>query len=212
MNIEKLLILSPHTDDAELGAGGTIHKFLKNGVEIKWIVFSKCEASLQGMPKETLHKEFLNVMKLLKIKNHSFKVYDFPVRIFDRYRQEILEILVKEKINFKPDLVIGPSLNDFHQDHHVISNEMFRAFKNTSSILGYDLPWNNINTSSTYFEILSEDNINFKEKMLSCYKSQLKKKRSYFNNNFIRKFAELNGFLVNKKYAESFNVLKLISE
>ena len=35
-----------------------------------------------------------------------------------------------------------PSESDVHQDHQTIYNESIRAFK-FSSILGYEMPWNN---------------------------------------------------------------------
>ncbi len=39
-NLQNVLILSPHTDDAELGAGGTIARFVEEGKKIHYIAFS----------------------------------------------------------------------------------------------------------------------------------------------------------------------------
>ena len=66
-----------------------------------------------------------------------FKLYLLPVRIFLDYRQHILDTMIRIRDDIKPDLVIMPSLNDTHQDHNVVSNEGFRAFKR-NSILGYE--------------------------------------------------------------------------
>jgi len=44
--MERVLILSPHTDDAELGCGGFICKLLERNVKIFWIVFSTAKESL----------------------------------------------------------------------------------------------------------------------------------------------------------------------
>lgn len=53
--MKKILVLSPHTDDAELGAGGTIQKYIEQKKEILWVVFSTAEESLpEGMPKNTI--------------------------------------------------------------------------------------------------------------------------------------------------------------
>ena len=38
-NFKKILVLAPHTDDAELGCGGTIAKFIEVGKEVFWAVF-----------------------------------------------------------------------------------------------------------------------------------------------------------------------------
>lgn len=55
------------------------------------------------------------------------------------------------KREFKPDIVIGPSINDCHQDQRVVSVEMIRTSKTTSSILSYEFPWNHIKYNSQYF-------------------------------------------------------------
>ena len=44
--IMKYLLLAPHTDDIELGCGGTVVKLLEDGNEIHWVVFSTAEDSV----------------------------------------------------------------------------------------------------------------------------------------------------------------------
>jgi len=137
----KVLVLSPHTDDAELGCGGTIIKLLEGGNEVFWVVFSTAEDSLpEDLPKDTLKREYFDVLKALGLNKNECKVFDFKVRNLYNFRQEILEDLVKTRDEYHPDVVIGPSLNDLHQDHQVVAHEMVRAFKTTSSIICYELP------------------------------------------------------------------------
>ncbi len=210
--MNKVLILSPHTDDAELGAGGTIHKYLKQGREIFWIVFSTAEESLpMNMPKDTLEKEFISVTKKLNLKKNQFQINKFHVRKLHENRQEILELLVKIRNEFKPDLVIGPSLNDFHQDHIVVATEMVRAFKSSASIISYELPWNNVVFHTQYFEKLTKEQIESKIEMLDCYQSQVLKNRNYFNKEFIFGLAKTRAVQVNADYAESFEVIRWIN-
>ena len=79
--MNKVLIISPHTDDAELGAGGTIYKYLKQGRDIFWLVLSTAEESLpDNMPADTLEKEYLGVVKKLKLKKKQFLIKKFKVR------------------------------------------------------------------------------------------------------------------------------------
>ena len=62
----KILVISPHTDDAELGTGGTINKFINQGDDLYWIVLSIAEESVIGNRPRNIHKtEFLNVIKLI---------------------------------------------------------------------------------------------------------------------------------------------------
>ena len=203
----KVLLLSPHTDDVELGAGGTVIKLLKQGHEIKWIVFSTAKKSVpKNLNSDILKDEFLRVTQLLKIRD--YEIFDFPVREFSKFRQDILEELVKIRNNFKPELVIGPSLNDIHQDHQVIANEMARAFKMHSSIISYELPWNNIKFRTEFFSILKREEVDMKVKMLGCYKSQIIKKRPYFDKDFIYGLARTRGTQVNSDFAEAFEVIR----
>ncbi|MFA5246151.1 MAG: PIG-L family deacetylase [Pedobacter sp.] len=203
----KILILSPHIDDAEFGAGATIRKFTDN--TFCWIAFSDCAESLpEGFPEETLRKEFKQICKLYGIDNYT--VANFPVRNFTSHRQEILEILFKARNEFNPDLVIGPSLNDTHQDHTVIANEMIRAFKNTS-IISYELPWNNLKSVNNYYVRITSEQLEFKLKVLSLYESQIVKNRPYSNPEFIESLAKVRGTQINVQYAEAFELIRWIN-
>ena len=205
----RILVLSPHADDAELGAGGSIVRFLEEKHEIMWVVFSTAEDSLPPLlPPTALKEEFLRVVNYLGIKN--YRVYNYKVRRLHVHRQEILEHLVEIRDSYNPDLVIGPSLNDFHQDHQTVSYEMIRAFKVTASIICYELPWNHVNFSTQLFIKLRKSHIDKKIKMLMFYKSQILKGRKYFNPEFIKGLAKTRGIQCNAEYAEAFEVVRWI--
>lgn len=208
---KRILILSPHTDDAELGCGGSIIKFLEEGNEILWCVFSSAEESVpENFPKDTIKKEFLDVCEKLSLNENQYIIFNYEVRRLPDYRQEILEILVDIKKNFKPHLVIGPSLNDFHQDHLVVANEMIRAFKTSSSIISFELPWNHVTFSNQMFVRLNESHIRKKIELLSCYNSQVIKNRNYFSEEFIFGLAKTRGVQINNEFAEAFEVIRWI--
>tara|TARA_Y100001954_G_C15795003_1_gene597138 strand:- start:32 stop:670 length:639 start_codon:yes stop_codon:yes gene_type:complete len=208
---KKILFLSPHTDDVELGAGGTLCKYIENNYQIYWLVFSTAVESVpKGMPKNTLRLEFLNVIKKLGLNSKNFKIFDIPVRRFNEHRQSILESLINVRNSFKPDLVIGPSQYDIHQDHRVISNEMVRAFKSNCSILGYELPWNNPKFKSQYFEKIDKSLMDKKYEILKSYSSQISLNRNYFDKDFIFGLARTRGVQINSKYAEAYEVIRWI--
>ena len=205
----KILILSPHTDDAELGCGGAIAKFIEEKHKILWIVFSTAEESLpKGLPKDTLKKEFLKVVKNLGLNEKNYKIHNFKVRHLHKNRQDVLEELIKVRDEFKPELVIIPSLNDYHQDHQVVSNEAVRAFKTTSSIIGYELPWNHITFDTNLFIRLEERHIKKKYELLQKYESQFKRKRNYFSKEYIFGLSKVRGTQCNAEYSESFEVIR----
>lgn len=210
---EKILILSPHTDDAELGCGGSIVKFIENGKQVLWVAFSTAEDSLpSNLESDTLVKEFKNVIKYLNLGDKSFKIFNFKVRKLSERRQDVLEALVKIRKDFKPDLVIGPSLNDFHQDHFVVANEMIRAFKTSASIICYELPWNHVKFDTQYFMKLEDYHIKKKIELLNFYQSQFYVKRHYFTEDFIKGLAHTRGAQVGSSYAEAFEVIRWIQD
>lgn len=205
----RVLVLSPHTDDAELGCGGTIIKLMEDGHEIFWVVFSTAVDSLApGLPKDTLKREYFNVIEDLRLKKDHCKVFDFKVRNLNNYRQEILEDLVETRNQYNPNLVIGPSLNDHHQDHQVIAHEMVRAFKAASSIICYELPWNHISFNTQCFNKLNKEQIERKCAILGNYRSQIIKGKPYFSKEFIYGLARTRGIQCNSEYAEAFEVVR----
>jgi LmbE family N-acetylglucosaminyl deacetylase len=209
--MERVLILSPHTDDAELGCGGFICKLLERNIKIFWIVFSTAKESLpKNYPSNILVKEFMSVIELLGLDKSGYLIENFQVRKLTEKRQEVLEILVNIGKKFKPDLVIGPSVHDYHQDHLVVANEMIRAYKMRSSIICYELPWNQIFFQSQFFVKLDEKHIKNKIKILNQYQSQISQSKSYFSKDFIRGLASTRGAQIGYKYAEAFEVIRWI--
>jgi len=100
-----------------------------------------------------------------------------------------------------------PSLNDIHQDHSTIANEGLRAFKNTT-ILGYELIWNNLTFSTTSFIKLDEEHLSKKVYALDAYKSQ--KGRDYMSKDFIFSLAKTRGVQIGVNYAECFEVVRWV--
>jgi LmbE family N-acetylglucosaminyl deacetylase len=211
MDKKKILILSPHTDDAELGCGGTITRLLKERNLVHWVVFSSAEDSLpKGMPKDTLRKEFMHVVKSLGLTSKNVEVLRYRVRYLFTKRQQILEKLVKIRRAFDPNLVIGPSLNDLHQDHIIVANEMVRAFKSSASIISYELPWNHVTFNTQFLVRLQRSDIEKKLHLLELYKSQYLKERKYFSKEFIFGLASARGVQAGSDYAEAFEIIRWI--
>ena len=100
-----------------------------------------------------------------------------------------------------------PSLNDIHQDHLTIAQEGLRAFK-FSTILGYELIWNNLTFNTTSFVKLEERHILNKFSALQEYHSQ--EGRDYMSKEFIFSLAKTRGVQIGQKYAEAFEVIRLI--
>jgi LmbE family N-acetylglucosaminyl deacetylase len=194
----KVLFVSPHADDAELGCGGTIAKLVRNDNEVHCVSFYHGES----------HAEFDASMRVLGIPYKYISDYQFRVRNFLSDRQAILDTLIPfGKQGLDPDVVFMPVLHDTHQDHQVVAEECLRAFK-SCSILGYEEPWNNLQFSTNFYCMLKLDDLAKKQQALDCYKSQVEKK--YMDVNFTESLARVRGLQAGGEYAEAFQVYRWI--
>jgi LmbE family N-acetylglucosaminyl deacetylase len=208
VNSDIILILGPHTDDGEFGCGGTMARFIEEGKDVYYATFSCAEESVPvHLPKDILLNEVKASSKVLGIKKENLLIYRYQVRKFAQYRQEILEDLVKLNRELKPDLVLMPSAHDLHQDHHTIAMEGLRAFKFTS-ILGYEMPWNNITFETRSFVYLEERHVERKLESLRCYRSQIGRK--YSSEEYIKGLARTRGVQIGVEFAETFDVMRWI--
>ena len=144
----------------------------------------------------------------LGIPAEQLTVHDFDVRTFPVHRQEILELLTEIWNDWEPDCVFQPSLHDVHQDHRTIAEEGLRAFKRTT-ILGYEIPWNNFDFEYQWYVALEQSHIERKIAALEKYASQ--QHRRYANAEYVRNLARTHGVNVNREYAEVFQVYRVVA-
>jgi len=203
---KKILVVSPHTDDGELGCGGSIAKFIEEGNDVEYVALSCCEKSIPPQyPPDILSCGVKAATKILGIKKPI--LFSFDVREFPKFRQEILDTLIHLRNKIQPDIVFTPSRSDTHQDHKTTVEETMRAFKKCT-ILGYEQPWNNITFNTHAFIPLREIHVQKKIDALSCYETQ--KERTYLNPDFIRGLALTRGTQIEETYAEAFEVIKWV--
>ena len=159
---ERVLVLAPHTDDGEFGAGGTMARLVEAGSDVRYVAFSIATRSLpEGFPPDTLAREVKEATAELGIPPANLTVHDFDVRTFPEHRQDILELLVALWEEWHPDAVFLPTVHDIHQDHQVIAAEGLRAFKRTT-ILGYEIPWNNFDFAYQAYVALQQEHVDRK--------------------------------------------------
>ncbi|MCQ4346603.1 PIG-L family deacetylase [Pseudomonas stutzeri] len=205
---KNVLVLAPHTDDGELGAGATIARLVEQDARVTYVAFSTAEQSVpEGMPRDILKTEVRLATAALGIPADNLIVHNYEVRKLNYARQEILESLIAIRRANAFDLVLMPSLKDIHQDHQTVAQEGLRAFKNTT-ILGYELIWNNLSFDTTSFVKVSRDQVERKVAALKNYRSQ--QGRDYIGEEFIFALARSRGVQIGAEYAESFEVIRWV--
>jgi N-acetylglucosamine malate deacetylase 1 len=206
---ERVLVLAPHTDDGEFGCGGTMARLVDAGTEVRYVAFSIATKSLPaGFAPDTLAREVREATAVIGLPDTALTVHDFEVRAFPERRQDILEVLIQLWEEWHPDAVFMPSLRDIHQDHQVVAAEGLRAFKRTT-ILGYEIPWNNFDFGYQAYVALDKGHIERKVAALGRYESQ--QHRRYSDPEYIWNLARAHGTNVNREYAEVFEVYRVVA-
>jgi bacillithiol biosynthesis deacetylase BshB1 len=111
--MKKILVISPHPDDAELAMGGTIAMMIELGWDVTVVDLTNGEPTPFGS-KQLRIKETRRASKILGVRKR------FCLEMPNRYLQATLENRRKlaEIIRLNcPDVLFGPILPDYHPDH-----------------------------------------------------------------------------------------------
>lgn len=206
----KLLCLSPHTDDIELGCGGFISRYQEH-FDLYYIAFCREPHPLSSFPKNLYFEEANQSLDFLGFPNTpTHRIFlPFEIRSLQANRQGVLQSMIDVRNSIKPDVVLCPSSSDIHQDHYVVNQEAKRCFKHRCTILGYELCWNHFQFSNDYYIELDELHLERKLRALACYNSQ--ESKAYFSRDFQFSLARVRGLQAGTQYAECFELIRSFS-
>lgn len=196
----KVLVLAPHTDDGEIGCGGSMARHIESGDAVYYVAFTALES-------DQLRDEVARATEALGMPRTNLIVWDYPVRRFSEKRQDILDDILSIKTAVEPDIVYMPCLHDVHQDHQTVAHEALRGLRNTT-MLGYEMPRNNLTFNAQAFVTLSEKHVELKVESIQCYESQ--KNRTYTTPEFVRAQCHMRGVQIDQPYAEAFEVIRWV--
>ena len=201
----RILCLGAHCDDIEIGCGGTILKLLeeKKNIEVQWVVFSS--DARRGKEARRAASRFLKAAKTKTVEAKTFRDTFFPFvgsKIKDHFRQ-----LQKR---FSPDLIFTHFRNDLHQDHRLISELTWNAFRD-HVILEYEIPKYDGDLASPNVYVQLDERL-CKQKVgyiLDSFPSQ--RTKQWFTEDTFLATLRLRGIESNSatKYAEGFYCRKL---
>ena len=200
---KRIFFIGAHPDDIEIGCGALIAN-IQNFTEVFCITLSDNQKnpSLVNVVKE--HNESMRILGIDE--EHSF-LESFETRRFIHSRQEILEYLFSMNKKYKPDMVFVHSNSDLHQDHGTVTQESLRVFRGTS-LFGYDVIRSSYGFFPTFLIEVNESDVEKKIEALSAYKTY--KDIYYFSPELTRAIMVRNGAIAEKKYAEGFDILRII--
>lgn len=201
-----VLCLGAHSDDIEIGCGGTILRLLQSltRCDVTWVVFS---ATAQRK-REALAsaRRFLRSADSTTIVTQGFKESFFP------YRGEKIKSYfegLKKKIT--PDLIFTHYRNDLHQDHRVVCELTWNTFRK-HQIFEYEIPKydGDLGRPNIYVP-LAKDICDLKVKyLMEGFSTQ--RSRHWFTEDTFYSLLRLRGIEshAEDKYAEAFYGPKLV--
>jgi LmbE family N-acetylglucosaminyl deacetylase len=130
----RLLCLGAHSDDLEIGCGGTILEWLRvyPRVEVTWVVLSACgqRADEARRSANALLKTACRTQILL----HELADGQFPAHFAEA--KTVFEAL---KTTERPDVIFSHRLEDRHQDHRLVAELTWQTWRR-HLILEYEVP------------------------------------------------------------------------
>jgi len=202
----KALFLGAHSDDIELGCGGTILSLLEQGQELEvwWVVFA-------ASPARRLEAERSAEMFLRGAVKKETIVRDFKESFFPYIGAEIKACFEELKRTISPDVVFTHFRDDLHQDHRLISELTWNTFRD-HLILEYEIiKYDGGLGSPNVFVHLSEEVCAKKMKyLMENFQSQ--RSHQWFTEEAFRAILRLRGVESNapSKFAEAFYARKLV--
>jgi LmbE family N-acetylglucosaminyl deacetylase len=129
----EILCLGAHSDDIEIGCGGTLLQFKKTYKDLRfhWVVFSaagvrKAEAS-KGAELFTAGSDKNVILK------------DFRDGFLPYSGADVKGFFEELKASVNPDLIFTHCQGDAHQDHRLVCELTWNTFRN-HTILEYEIP------------------------------------------------------------------------
>jgi LmbE family N-acetylglucosaminyl deacetylase len=203
--LKKILCLGAHSDDIEIGCGGTILKLTEEhpGLEVMWVVFSaegerRAEATASA-------KAFLKKADKARVLVKDFRGSFFP------FQGETIKSFFETLKPFQPDLVFTHYRDDRHQDHRVLSDLAWNTFR-SHVLLEYEIPkYDGDYGAPNVFVPVSKAHLARKSKLLlTHFKSQASK--HWFSDELFMATPRIRGMECDSptRYAEAFYSRKMV--
>jgi len=197
-----VLAIGAHPDDIEIGCGGTVKKHILRGDEVYYILATNGEKG--GNPKVRVD-EAKKSAGLMGVKD----IFFFNLKdSYILHNGETVSMLDRVMQKISPDIIYVHSLKDYHQDHKNIAKSTLSASrKMENNIFCYEAPSTTLEFVPIAFNNISET---FELKMECINQFVSQETKNYVERQAIVNLAKFRGNTFNVKYAEAFEVVRII--
>ena len=207
-SVGKILCLGAHSDDIEIGCGGTVLRLIEDLKDLQfcWVVFSANE--------ERRHEALKSADAFLAgAREKNVLVKDFRESIFPSQGPKIKEYFEELKHELSPDVIFTHHRTDLHQDHRVVSDLTWNTFRD-HLILEYEIPKYDGDLGQPNLFVHLDDAIVERKigSILSCFQTQ--RDKHWFDRDTFRATLRLRGVesCAPQRFAEGFYCRKGVWE
>lgn len=212
-----VLAIGAHPDDIEFGCFGTLKKHINEGDNVTLVVMTQSDvkdAHTQEVTRDanTSLEEAINAAKVLDSPELIMGGFEDTRIPFNDKSVAFLENIIKEK---HIDIIYTHWGGDTHQDHINTLSATMAAGRLVKNVLCYEqVPLPRITTTypvANYYVDIT-NTINSKMNACKAHKSQIDKfnKHGFDMLDNVLTLAKFRGNQCGVKYAEAFNVLKIV--
>ena len=204
-SVSTVLCVGAHSDDIEIGCGGTVMKLLAANPELNvhWVVLS-AQGTRADEARGSAERFVAGAARSI-VEIESFRERYFP------HLPELKEFFDSLGSRVSPDLVLTHHSEDAHQDHRVVADLTWNTFRD-QLILEYEIPkYDGDLGRPNVFVTLDEQTAHAKTRaILEGFPSQ--KSRYWFTEETFLALMRLRGIESRAEggYAEGFHARKLI--
>jgi LmbE family N-acetylglucosaminyl deacetylase len=202
----QVLCLGCHSDDIEIGCGGTILRLAQQypGTMFHWVVFSAI-----GVREDEARRGALKFTEYGKLVGPLLKKFRDGYMPFSG--SDLKNVFEELKSQVRPDLVLTHYRDDAHQDHRLVSRLTWNTFRD-HVILEYEIPKYDGDLSQPNFYVPLPDSIYDKKVryLMDVFESQRSKR--WFQESTFLGLMRLRGVECNAQsgYAEAFHCRKVV--
>jgi LmbE family N-acetylglucosaminyl deacetylase len=201
----KVLCLGAHSDDIEIGAGGTLLEWMAQGrkLDVTWCVLSGAGSREDEARRSA--RDFLSGATSSRVDVQLFKDGFFPTQ-----GEEIKGWFEGLKKETEPDVILTHRRDDAHQDHREVCRHTWNTFRDCF-ILEYEIPkWDGDLGQPNLYVSLPAVVLERKIALLMAHFGTQRSKH-WFDEETFRGLARLRGMecRASERYAEGFFARKI---
>jgi len=213
---KNIMAIGAHPDDIEFGCSGTLYNHIQGGDTVTMVIMTNTE-SVDGVTKKILRtkkqnqEETINSSKVLDCIVEFLTFTDLHVPFSFSSVSQLDNLIRKYNI----DTIYTHWAGDANQDHIATFKTTMAAARYVPNVFCYEqipIPRVSENEMGAHYYVDITDSFNKKIEASLCHKSQFKKYGSlgFDVTDNLKTLARFRGIQANCKYAEAFQVIKMV--